>query len=36
MEQGLIRLLKAEEIECRISTINEKGLSLLCSGQAFL
>lgn len=29
MEQGLIRLLKAEEIECRISTINEKGLSLL-------
>lgn len=29
MEQGLIRLLKAEEIECRISVINEKGLSLL-------
>lgn len=29
MEQGLIRLLKANEIECRISTINEKGLSLL-------
>lgn len=28
MEQGLIRLLKAEEIECRISVINEKGLSL--------
>ena len=25
----LIRLLKAEEIECRISVINEKGLSLL-------
>ena len=29
MEQGLIRLLKADEIECRISIINEKGLSLL-------
>lgn len=29
MEQELIRLLKAEEIECRISVINEKGLSLL-------
>lgn len=29
MGQGLIRLLKAEEIECRISVINEKGLSLL-------
>lgn len=29
MEQGLIRLLRAEEIECRISVINEKGLSLL-------
>lgn len=29
MEQNLIRLLKANEIECRISTINEKGLSLL-------
>ena len=29
MEKGLIRLLKAEEIECRISVINEKGLSLL-------
>ena len=29
MEQGLIRLLKAEEIECRISVINERGLSLL-------
>lgn len=25
----MIRLLKAEEIECRISVINEKGLSLL-------
>ena len=25
----LIRLLKAEEIECRVSVINEKGLSLL-------
>lgn len=29
MEQNLIRLLKADEIECRIATINEKGLSLL-------
>lgn len=29
MEQGLIRLLKANEIECRISTINANGLSLL-------
>ena len=24
-----IRLLRADEIECRIGTINEKGLSLL-------
>ncbi len=29
MEKSLIRLLKANEIECRIATINEKGLSLL-------
>lgn len=29
MEQNLIRLLRAEEIECRISVIGEKGLSLL-------
>lgn len=29
MEQGLIRLLKANEIECRIATVSEKGLSLL-------
>ena len=29
MEQGAIRLLKAEEIECRISLIRENGLSLL-------
>lgn len=29
MGQDLIRLLKANEIECRISTINAKGLSLL-------
>ena len=29
MEQGMIRLLKADEIECRVSTNNEKGLSLL-------
>ncbi len=29
MEKSLIRLLKANEIECRISTINANGLSLL-------
>ncbi|MCI8741883.1 MAG: hypothetical protein HFG63_04470 [Lachnospiraceae bacterium] len=29
METAAVRLLKAEEIECRVSTINEKGLSLL-------
>ena len=29
MEQNLIRLLKADEIECRVSAVNEKGLSLL-------
>ena len=29
MENSKIRLLKAEEIECRIATIGEKGLSLL-------
>lgn len=29
MEQKKIRLLRADEIECRIGTINEKGLSLL-------
>lgn len=29
MKQNIIRLLKANEIECRISTITEKGLSLL-------
>ena len=29
MDQDLIRLLRAEEIECRIAMINEKGLSLL-------
>ena len=29
MEKKLIRLLKANEIECRISTISAKGLSLL-------
>lgn len=29
MEQDRIRLLKADEIECRIAMINEKGLSLL-------
>lgn len=29
MENNLIRLLEPNEIECRISIINEKGLSLL-------
>ena len=29
MEKNLIRLLKADEIECRIAVINEKGLSHL-------
>ena len=29
MEQNTIRLLKANEIECRVGTISEKGLSLL-------
>ena len=29
MEDVSIRLLRAEEIECRVATINEKGLSLL-------
>ena len=29
MEQNLIRLLKADEIECRVSVIKETGLSLL-------
>lgn len=29
MEQALVRLLKANEIECRVSVINGKGLSLL-------
>ena len=29
MEQNRIRLLRADEIECRIAMVNEKGLSLL-------
>ncbi len=29
MEQNLVRLLREDEIECRVSVINEKGLSLL-------
>lgn len=29
MEQKMIRLLRADEIECRIGTIGEKGISLL-------
>lgn len=38
MEQNKIRLLRSDEIECRIGTISEKGLSLLlykegCEGR---
>ena len=29
MEKSIIRLLKSNEIECRVSTVNEKGMSLL-------
>lgn len=29
MDTDMIRLLKAEEIECRVSVVNEKGVSLL-------
>ena len=29
MENNMIRLLKANEIECRVSTVNEKGVSVL-------
>ena len=29
MEKQKIRLLLADEIECRASTVNEKGLSIL-------
>lgn len=29
MEDMTIRLLRAEEIECRIAMVNEKGVSLL-------
>lgn len=29
MKKDMIRLLKAEEIECRVSAVNEKGVSLL-------
>lgn len=29
MEKEKVRLLKAEEIECRVATVNEKGVSLL-------
>ena len=28
-EKALIRLLRADEIECRIAVVNEKGVSLL-------
>ena len=36
MEQDMIRLLKADEIECRIAMINEKGLSLLLYKDAMV
>lgn len=29
MEKEMIRLLRADEIECRVSTVNEKGVSIL-------
>lgn len=29
MEKDMVRLLRADEIECRVSVVNEKGLSLL-------
>ena len=29
MENNMIRLLRADEIECRVSTVNEKGVSVL-------
>lgn len=29
MEKNIIRLLRANEIECRAAVVNEKGLSLL-------
>lgn len=29
MGNSVIRLLRANEIECRVSAINEKGLSIL-------
>ena len=29
MEKDMIRLLRADEIECRVSIVKEKGLSLL-------
>ncbi len=33
MEKNMIRLLKAEEIECRAATVNEKGAAVLgCKG----
>ena len=34
MEKNLIRLLKADEIECRVSTVNEKGVTLLLYKEA--
>lgn len=29
MEKSIIRLLRADEIECRVATVNEKGVSVL-------
>lgn len=34
MEQNFVRLLKANEIECRVATISEKGLTLLLYKEA--
>ena len=34
MEKNVIRLLRAEEIECRVSTVNEKGVTLLLYKEA--
>lgn len=34
MEKNLVRLLKADEIECRVSAVNEKGVTLLLYKEA--
>ena len=35
MEKGLIRLLRANEIECRIATISAKGFSSMIQVRRF-